>query len=542
MPMQKPMIKSPVQSQPRIGGYSVHRASTTGRNETGVLAGQHGHYALDRAMRVFVLIAQFHLLIFSCAVWGFDLTAGFKEEDLIYPASLFILLICVWSLWSWNLFNRSLFDPYSLFLISVAVFNAGQGFLEVFHLNERGILAGAFASETILKSLLLVAMGISGLHLGALLSAGMIRPHYSSVGTVPSIPGQCLRWVAWPMLLIGIPFHLLKLRDAGGVVLSSGYSALYQQSAATGIGASEDLLALLWIPGAFFLLAGSKKSLLGVIVATVLVVVNTLVDLLLGKRSEAVLPLIAFAWLWHRHIRRLPAGLLATAAAIMLFVVFPVVFAVRNTSGPERFSSAYLKDAFLSIENPAIATLEEMGGSMLTIAHTVELVPSARPYDCGIHYLYAASTVFPNLFWDLHPAYARGILSSWLVWEVNPFFAQEGGGYGFSCIAEAYLNFGWIGVPAVMLVFGLLYSRFVLWAQRSGDPLRLAMVATHAVFVLKYARSEAGFIVRPFFWYVLLPYALILLVARYRASVLEQAKQRSRLNNPEPAADFAEQT
>src|SRR6266576_4004094 len=196
------MIKTFVHSQPCIGGYSGRGGSATGRDKTGVLEVQHVHYARNRAMRVFVLIAQFHLLIFICAVWGFNLTAGFNAEDLIYPASLLILLIYVWSLWSWNLFNRSLFDPYTLFLTSVALFNGGQAFLEVFHLNENGILAGAFASETILKSLLLVAMGISGLHLGALLSAGMIRRQHSPARMAPPVPLQCVRWVAWSMLLI----------------------------------------------------------------------------------------------------------------------------------------------------------------------------------------------------------------------------------------------------------------------------------------------------------------------------------------------------
>ena len=226
----------------------------------------------------------------------------------------------------------------------------------------------------------------------------------------------------------------------------------------------------------------------------------------------------------------------------MLVVVFPIVYAVRNASGPERLSISNLQDAFLSIDNPGIATLDEMGGSMATVAHTVELVPSARPYDCGIDYLYAASTLFPNLFWNLHPAVARGLLSSWLVWEVDPFFAEAGGSYDFSCIAEAYLNFGWIGVPAVMLVLGLLYSKFVLWAQRSRDPLKLAMVATYGVFVLKYARTEASWIVRPLVWYALVPYALVLLVARLRPLRARAAEQPSVLNNREPAADFPEQT
>ena len=528
MPMQRPMIKSLIQSHSGIRAYSVHRRSATRHDHASVLNVQRGHCAQRRAIRVLVLIVQVHLLIFSCAVWGFDLTAGFKADDLIYPASLFVLLITVWSLWSWNLFNKSLFDPYSLFLISVTAFNAGQAFLEVFHLNENGILGGAFLADTILKSLLLVAMGISGLHLGALVSAGTIKEPRSCGRTVRSIPTLYLRWVAWPMLLIAIPFRLVAARDAVGVVLSSGYSGLYQQTAITGISAAGNVLSEFWIPGAIFLLAGSKKWLPGVIVAAIVIVLNTLVDFFLGARSAAVLPLIAFAWLCHRHVRRLPAGLLVAVVIAMLVVVFPIVFGVRNMSGPERLSIGNLKDASLSIDNPAIATLDEMGGSLATVAYTVELVPSARPYDCGIDYLYAASTLFPNLFWDVHPAVARGLLSSWLVWEVDPFFAEAGGSYDFSCIAEAYLNFGWIGVPAVMLILGLLYSKFVLWAQRSRDPLKLAMVATYGVFFLKYARTEACWIVRPLVWYALLPYALVLLVARLRPCVPEQPSSPAR--------------
>ena len=537
MPMQRPTIKSLIQSHSGIRAYSVHRRFATRHDHASVLNVQRGHCAQRRAIRVLVLIVQVHLLIFSCAVWGFDLTAGFKADDLIYPASLFVLLICIWSLWSWNLFNKSLFDPYSLFLISVTAFNAGQAFLEVFHLNENGILGGAFLADTILKSLLLVAMGISGLHLGALVSAGTIKEPRSCGRTVRSIPTLYLRWVAWPMLLIAIPFRLVAARDAVGVVLSSGYSGLYQQTAITGISAAGNVLSEFWIPGAIFLLAGSKKWLPGVIVAAIVIVLNTLVDLFLGARSAAVLPLIAFAWLCHRHIRRLPAGFLAAAATAMLIVVFPIVLAVRNNSGPERFSMADVQDAFFSIENPAIATLDEMGGSMATVAYTIELVPSARPYDCGIHYLYAASTLFPNLFWNVHPAIARGLLSSWLVWEVDPEFAERGGSYDFSCIAEAYLNFGWIGVPAVMLVFGLLYSRFVLWAERSGDPLRLAMIATYAVYVLKYARTEASCIIRPLGWCVLLPCIVVLLVSRLRPHVLSRAAlpRAQQPANPQPS-------
>jgi oligosaccharide repeat unit polymerase len=193
----------------------------------------------------------------------------------------------------------------------------------------------------------------------------------------------------------------------------------------------------------------------------------------------------------------------------MLFVVFPLIEAIREISGGQRLSFAFLADAYVSIDNPVITILSEMGGSIQTIAYTIDLVPSMRDFDMGGSYYYALLTAFPNLFWEVHPSIAHGTLSNWLVQMVDPTTAGSGGGYGFSFIAEAYLNFGWFGAAVVLGLMGFLFGRLVLWASRSSDPAKLAMVASFTGLVLLFARGESNLVVRALLWYALMPYLLV---------------------------------
>ena len=64
----------------------------------------------------------------------------------------------------------------------------------------------------------------------------------------------------------------------------------------------------------------------------------------------------------------------------------------------------------------------------------------------------------PNLFWDIHPTIARGLACDWITETVDPFADLVGGGLGYSFIAEAYLNFGWFGVPIVTGIIGFLFG------------------------------------------------------------------------------------
>ncbi len=434
-------------------------------------------------------------------------------ESLIYPTCVGIVLLSIWSLWSWRALTNSLSNPYVLFLLAGMLFNAGQAFLEVFGLNEGGILKNTFSSQTLLDTLFLVLLGLGTLHLGALIGVVSSRPPVKRTNPAIPVAPQHIQTVAWILLAISFVPAVLLLRDATDVVQAGGYHALYQREVNTGIDASPNILATFFVPGALFLLAGSSKRKMIIAVSSICVLAYSIIQIMLGYRGWGILPLISFGWLWNRVVHPVPKAAILTVGLVVLFIVFPLIGVTRNTTGEQRWSTSYLADALNSIKSPAVASLSELGGTMGVIAYTLNLVPDQRNFDMGVDYFYAATTVLPNFFWSVHPAVAYGLPSHWLVWTVAPYTAQQGGGLGYSFIAEGYLNFGWIGAPIVFMLIGFGLVKLGNWADKPDEPARSAMLATYLSFLLYFARSEAATIARPFFWYSLFPYLLILLVA-----------------------------
>ena len=299
---------------------------------------------------------------------------------------------------------------------------------------------------------------------------------------------------------------------------SSGYFSLFQQQASTGFGAWSIVLSTFLVPGSLFLLAGSKGKRSGIMASFGIVLIYCVLMFFLGARGSAILVLLAYLWLWHRTIHKVPTTALAVIAILLIVVLIPLLSVFRNVTGRERYSVTAAADAYKSVKNPVVAGLSEMGGSMQTVSYTVDLVPETRGYDMGASYYYASLTAFPNLFWSVHPAIARGQASNWLVRTVDPYTAEQGGGLGYSFIAEAYLNFGWLGASIVLGLIGFLFGSLVLWAERSGDIARLAMLASFLSFFLVFARGEAGEVVRALVWYSALPYLAVRFLDYTRSS------------------------
>lgn len=451
------------------------------------------------------------------------------DDRLIYPACALLLGLAVWSLFSWQLAGNSIFDPYGVFLIAAWLFNAGQAFLEVFHLNDQGLLGEIFSIPTTLKTIYIVGLGIMALHLGALVSSVQEKRPPVRAGTAgegSSISPQLVRRAGLILLLISAVPTILTLRDQVGIVLSSGYLGLFQQSddQTVGLNASASILAEFLIPAALFLLAGSKGSRSLLLLSAAVILTYAMTQFFLGSRNKATLPLIAYVWLWNVCIKPLPKTLLLSVGAVLVFLVFPIIAASRDTSGPDRVSGNFLSATASSLDNPAVASISEMGGTMQVVGYTLDLVPSEHNYEYGGDYLYAGLTIFPNFFWSIHPTIAHGTPGEWISWAVDPWLASRGGGLGYSFLAEAYLNFGWIGTPLVLGLFGFFFAKFVLWAGRSRNLARLALLASSAAYFPFFARADASLIIRPFVWYALLPFLLVYFLAYLQNSKLAKTK------------------
>jgi oligosaccharide repeat unit polymerase len=468
-------------------------------------------------------IRMFQLLIVVClAGMGWLLPElHVRAEDIIQTQCWGIVVFFIWTVWSWHSLTRVVFDWYLIFVTAAYVFNGGQAFLEVLRLNEQGLLDNEFSAESLMKTLYLVQLSLMALHMGALDGLGRFSKHGNrriNDSTTPQMLTS-LRLVGFAMLLVGIPFTAMLLREAISIVLSEGYFSLYQQKAPTGVGAGPRVLASYIIPGVLFLLAASRGSGSTQFFCVAVVVIFACVNTFVGVRHEAAAFMLAFAWLWDRRVRPLNFPLLLSVSAVILLVVFPLVAATRNFRGSDRASIGYLVEELGSINNPAISAVREMGGTMMTVAHTINLVPSSHEYEMGASYFYAMFTLFPNFFWELHPTIARKIPSSWLIWEVDPYTAAEGGGLGYSFIAEAFLNFGWLGTPLMMVVGGYLIGSSVRWADHNRRADRIAALASAGCFLLFYVRAELAVIMRGVVWYTCIPYVAVTILTHAQHAI-----------------------
>jgi uncharacterized membrane protein YcaP (DUF421 family) len=93
-----------------------------------------------------VQIISLIILISLSLIYG---VSGLSPDILIHPLCCVLLVLTIWSFASWYILTKSIFTPYLLYFLSAVIFNGGQALLEVFHLNEGGILADLnFKSST----------------------------------------------------------------------------------------------------------------------------------------------------------------------------------------------------------------------------------------------------------------------------------------------------------------------------------------------------------------------------------------------------------
>ncbi len=468
-----------------------------------------------------MLLTQY-MIIIGLLISGLAYQTVSIPLDLSFTLlSLILLLLLVWVLWSWKSLTNSWFDPYSMFIVAAVLFHGGQVFLMAFSLNNTGLLSKLFRDHVLIEALYLAIFGIAAFHLGALLIA-YIRRYPSNrdpnkkthTSDPPNI--TLVHTFGWIMILLAIFPAMIVVRDGLQVTQSSGYFGLFQQDSVVGIGSIANILAAFLVPGALFIVVDSKEKPLNQIISAVIILTYSASQFLLGFRAQGAMPLFAYVWLWHRTVRKLPKSFLFGSGLILLLIVFPFVKLTRNLSGNQWLDYSTWIKVFITNSNPVTDILSEMGASLSTVAYTLELVPLARGFEFGGTYLYAFLTILPNLFWRVHPAIAHGLAADWLIQTVDPTFARIGGGMGYSFIAEAYLNFGWLGTPIILAIIGLLFAGLVLWAHDGRDAAKMASVASFVSFFMVFARGESGSVFRALIWYALIPYAGIIILDRLR--------------------------
>jgi hypothetical protein len=441
----------------------------------------------------------------------------------------YFTITAVWLIGTQYYVKRTLFDPSGLFLLVVIAFHGGQVILELFGLNQQGFLGGRFDDRTLALTIVLSAASLTLFHAGVLIGDGS-----AATKSAVTMSRRCpvTRRVGWCLVVVSLVPLIVALSDASAIALSEGYGALYQRDAQTGAAASSGVLALLFAPGLCFAVAGGPDRRFGRTASAVAAVVLAAAGILLGFRATAVMPLIAFAWVWTRSVGPISRKALVTCVLICV-VLFPLVRITRLVSLQDRAVLLQPSAVIEHVGNPAIDLLHEIGGTLAVVAYVVELVPAERPFSHGGDVLRLVTAAVPNLWWEVHTS-AEGSHGRWLVGRVNPWLEKQGWGLGFSIVAEAYMTGGIVGGPLMMLLLGAGFGRLIRWGT-TGDPARVAALGGFLGFWLFVARAELSTMVRPLVWYALLPWAAVIAIRHARGVLVRRRSGRSRFVNAEAA-------
>jgi hypothetical protein len=167
-----------------------------------------------------------------------------------------------------------------------------------------------------------------------------------------------------------------------------------------------------------------------------------IVGLPLGLRTEVMFPAVGVLIALARGGKGLtPAKAIAAAAAVLLIV--PIVRDVRESGLRGLTPSA--------LNLPGLNALVEMGGSLHPVEKVVRWHAEGEPYDQGASYWAPFERGAARLLPGLHAGNADDDMRL-----MNVLVLDRIGAIGFSPVAEAYRNFGPIGVVVVIGLLGVI--------------------------------------------------------------------------------------
>jgi O-antigen polysaccharide polymerase Wzy len=259
----------------------------------------------------------------------------------------------------------------------------------------------------------------------------------------------------------------------------------------------------------------------------------------LGPVVDLGLTIVALYIVVHRRIPW--AGILLTIASVLFLqagkAAFRDTFWQTGMQGADSTNSNTLDRAQFWLNSSASQWSDALqtGGSgdsrhltsktlqrasLLTqVAHVLELTPSQIPFQEGQTYSYLAIGLIPRFLWPDKPSINEANQFYQLAYGLSDTKTVTSTSISVGAMAEAYINFGWLGVIVIMCVIGILlqiYERFLVLDQRHVLLLSIG-VALLPQFLL--IESQLGVYLGGLLQHIFLPFLVFLPITRRPAGV-----------------------
>lgn len=401
-----------------------------------------------------------------------------------------------------NLFNR-----YTIFLCICYLYMFGRTLLFSLNLIDLDEVLEKYEILLINKYLLFATPAFYIFTMPVVLFKDKLKNVDTIIYQEDYITKKCVAIISAIFLVASAPFYWKNTIEFVVTALISGYAANYIDSGVpvetTGIIGN---LLILYVPSIAFLMVNSKSKFLQYIFLSLLVV-PAFSYMFVGARGNAMSLLTCSVFLWVTEVLRSPKKkvyiFIIAVVGFLLLWLFSILREVRNYS----LGSPVEIINMLMFTNPfegIISSIKEIGGTIYVWIEVKCLVPSVYSYGYGYSYLASFFACIPSVL----IGYSFAEDAALDVWLTDTLGADYG--LGFSIFAEAYYNFGALGIVFIFFV-GWFVFYFLSGNVAKGVNLRYrnAISAIAIYFFTNIARNSMSLSIRNIFYGIVVPLILI---------------------------------
>lgn len=459
--------------------------------------------AENRNLRIWTVF--FSITIAAIAVFILSAGAGAEYNGIIGWLGIAVLAWCAITL---KRITNTYMSLIFMFEVSFYTLTLGQSFLYAFGIpiNTTLDLYVMDSAYDVNVAYLYTILCFLALHYGMLSCQSHpririilgSRPKRSKEKVDYTGTMKSLGWILFPVTFISYAFQWYQLF---GSYLASGYAAAFSDtSGATSWNKIFDMVGDYFPYILFLLLAAYRNNRQVRFIIMMMICGIAVLNFAVGNRSEPICYIMAVLWFARRYantkLQKQRAGILMVSAAVLIVLIIPVIGETRNSG---ELNLATIIRSFTG-EGSFFATIRDtllsMGWSAFPTVKTMQLIPSQIGYHYGESYFFAALSVIPNVIGGTHISVAYAGLPLWLQNTLQMSY-----GPGYSMPAEAYYNFGWLGILAMPFI-GKIISWILDERNKTESALRLFVMMASFSLLFSIPRREMLTAIRNTTYYV----------------------------------------
>ena len=286
------------------------------------------------------------------------------------------------------------------------------------------------------------------------------------------------------MMLGAVLLYFIYLMLTGRLSLNMTYSE-YIENVAKG-NTLYSWVLVLYATGLLYVVSssGKKKRVFGIL----LFIMTAMIFLLTGNKGEVLYAVLAALGVAGYQRKKLSIKIVALLCVIM-FVIIPIVTATRSAGVSDEFTLklSSFTDSFL-----------EIGMQIRCVVYSIDgVAQGAYSHMYGYSYLRPIFRVIGYVIFPLRnlPEQAVDLSSS-----KSDFY-----GFGFTQVAEGYLNFGIVGAMLFFAILGFIFGRLEF---KKMNPLKLSLVGSILAILINSSRNVFAFV----------PGQIVVMIAIYLAT------------------------